>query len=191
MEPADMEHGVSPDPLSQHTEEIWLIQFTRTPSEFTQALCTGPELAGTRNMLADRGFNTRLDSGAKVLVWPDQFSQVLEHIEDNELTLASSHVIISDSLLTDLDMATAGIPSRRNVKKKSKSLFFTWRGPQWYEHQAVIPTSTRRIGRRQKRSRNATQSISRTPKHSRLATDFDDYEGLIGGTDLPETNTDT
>ena len=98
-------------------------------------------------------------------------------------------MIVGNSFLTDLEAATAGIPSRKNVRQKTKSrLLVTLPGSLIPGQSASDPIGPGHPGRNNKRGYNIAQITSRRNKYSRLATEAEDSEGIIGGIDLPDTD---
>merc|ERR1712032_499796 len=108
-------------------DKIMLLSYSRTPSEFREALLRGPELRSVRDDLAKSGLSCTLEpSGAKIFVWPKQYDWVLESLVDLNISLFPSHVIIAESLLSALDASIATLPSRLNVRpKKNRKIDLT------------------------------------------------------------------
>jgi len=89
---------------SDDAEEIYLYPFAITPAEFTRALLEGPELAHVRQALSSSDYECVLpESGAKVFVKPHQYQGVLDAIKKKGCALRPSHVIVSASLLPELE----------------------------------------------------------------------------------------
>lgn len=102
------------------SEDVLLMHYTRSSREFEDTLFNGPDLAGIQQRMNDHGYNYRLESGAKIFVWPQQYEEVVEFVNGKNTVLYTSHVIISRSLIANLEAAIARIPSRKNVKQKAK-----------------------------------------------------------------------
>ena len=168
-------------------EDVWLVQYTRSPSELAQALRTGPELAAIRNEMKYHGYDFTLDSGGKIFVRPEQYDQVLEYVKSLGTILRHSYVIVGDSFFSDLEAATAGIPSRKNVRLRSKSRLPITSPESWSAEQLIRDANPPRLsGRKSKRGQHNAQTTGKRNKFSRLITEANDSEGLIGGVDLPE-----
>lgn len=75
-----------------------LLKFSQSKSWLPAALLEGPELEPEREALAQAGFNAKLPSGAKIFVPPDAFLPVVRHLGMHNLTLKSSHVVVSADL---------------------------------------------------------------------------------------------
>lgn len=101
-------------------EHIFLFPYMRAPEEFKDALLEGPELGWVREQMRAAGQQYMLQpSGAKIFVWPEQYSAVLGALSSKEIQLRSSYVIIAQSLLPSLEASIATIRSKKNVRPKS------------------------------------------------------------------------
>jgi len=62
-----------------------------------------------------------LESGTKVLVWPEYYRQAVGEIRRQGLSLRACDVIIMEDLIPDLEAALQDIPARQKVRVKSRS----------------------------------------------------------------------
>lgn len=100
-------------------EDIFVHTFSRTPQEFTRALLEGKDLRGAREALSNHGYACVLQSGAKVFVLPEQYSLVMQALEQSDTILQPSCVIVTESLIPELEASLASIASRKNVRVKT------------------------------------------------------------------------
>lgn len=108
---------------SSASERVFLYPYQRAPSEFMNALLTGPDLKPIREKMAEAHCPHVLEgSAAKVFVWPHQYSMVLARLSNLDQPLRSSHVIVTESLLPSLEAAVSTIPSLKNVRVKRNSV---------------------------------------------------------------------
>lgn len=104
-------------------EQIFLFPYMRAPKEFKDALLEGPELGWVREQMRASGQEYVLQpSGAKIFVWPGQYSVVIGALSSKEIQLRSSYVIIAQSLLPSLEASIATIRSKKNVRPKNEGI---------------------------------------------------------------------
>jgi len=106
-----------------HEEPVWLYPYMRTPKEFMTALLTGPDFENIRRIMDDSKCPyIHKESGAKIFVWPEHYKTVLEALARSDAKLRSSHIIVAQSFLTNLEKCVARLPSRKNVRVKKDGI---------------------------------------------------------------------
>ena len=60
--------------------QCFLLEFKRTPEAYRQCLANEPTLAACRRCLEAAGYNTQLDTKAKVFLAPDLWPPVLDYL---------------------------------------------------------------------------------------------------------------
>jgi len=104
-------------------DQVFLFPYMRAPKEFKDALLEGLELRFVREKMRDAGQECILQpSGAKVFVWPEQYSIVIDALKSKEIQLRASYVIIAESLLPSLEASIASIQSKKNVRPKKEGI---------------------------------------------------------------------
>lgn len=103
-------------------EQLLLMPYSRTPPAFKDALLNGVDMHRVRESLAGAGHSCVLEpTGAKIFVWPEQYSMALHVLTEQKIDLHPSHVVIVESLLPQLQSCIESVPSRHNVRvKKAK-----------------------------------------------------------------------
>merc|ERR1712080_772960 len=104
-----------------------MIQFSRMPKEFVNALEQGRHLEVVREKMKKAGCPCILSThgGAKVFVWPEQYQTVLHAVGGLSRKLFTSHVIILESLLPRLEDIVAEIPASKEIRKKGSPELLT------------------------------------------------------------------
>lgn len=105
-------------PEAQVGEELLLLDFTRSPEAFRDALLDGPELAETRDALTRHGFDCVLPTGTKVFAHPTQYRACFQAIVGR--SLSHSHVLVVQSLEPLVQAAVGRIRSKEKVRRKSR-----------------------------------------------------------------------
>jgi len=77
-------------------DELYLLEFDRTPNELFEKLGTGVALRSCRQALIDNGHEWRLITGTMVFVHPSQYRYVMQALNKRELK--RSQVVIAKSL---------------------------------------------------------------------------------------------
>jgi len=104
--------------FANEREDVHVYTYSRTPKEFIRALLEGQDLGHVREALANHGYNCVLESGAKVFVKPEQYSVVMQALEQSDIVLRSSCVIVAQTFVPELEASLASIASRKNVRVK-------------------------------------------------------------------------
>ena len=93
--------------------------YSRTPPAFKDALLYGPDLDPIRRSLINAGLSFTFEpSGAKLFVWPEQYTMALDVIAEQDLDLHPSHVLIAKIISPQLQASIDPIASRHNVRVK-------------------------------------------------------------------------
>jgi len=102
-------------------EPVFLFKFTRMPQAFVTALDSSPHFAELRSELDAHGLPYRAQRKARVLVWPGQYQDVMDAINEKNLVLETSSIVILESLMPVLEDMVAQVHSSDNVRVKSGS----------------------------------------------------------------------
>lgn len=106
-----------------YEEPVYVYPYSRTPAEFREVLLQGTELEHVRSDLQKQGYSCILEpSGAKVFVRPEQYAQVVQSLAESSIVLHTSHVIIAQSFIPELEASIANIPTRRKVRVKMRDV---------------------------------------------------------------------
>jgi len=118
----DNDEGVVSDAAEElpQCENIYLLQFSRYPHEWRQALMEGVALRLCRDALLGEGHTCVLTSGAKVFVHPWQYNDVKGAICGMELR--PYHVIVAQSLEHLVEESLVQVPRQLKVKLKSRTV---------------------------------------------------------------------
>lgn len=101
-------------------EHLLLLQFSRCPKAFREALLCGQELRECRLALAKAGFSVELPGGALAFVCPHEYrflQDLASRIEGIKLT--ASHVICSPKFEASILEAVGNLRCRDRTKVKS------------------------------------------------------------------------
>eukprot|EP00435_Cladocopium_sp_Y103_P073330 s78_g43.t1 len=128
---ADAQAAAANAPLSAAILEsrcsptVYLLEFSRSPSSFLEALLNHPALQACADGLAAKVTDVwaeagppLLKSGAKMFVNPEQVPLVLEQIRAEGWQLKPRHVIVNDQYEEAVVEAVSGIRSRDRVVQK-------------------------------------------------------------------------
>lgn len=115
----DAQAAGSSDTSETHTIQVHLLEYSRHPQMLRKALLEGEPLRECRDALLAHGFTPELPSGAKVFVSPLHFEPVVRAVED--MTLKPYHVLATDSFYDLVTATVRGLPSRLQVREKSRS----------------------------------------------------------------------
>lgn len=97
---------------------INVLEFSRHPKAFKDALLDGEALLRCRESLATAGFTVEQTSGAKIFVPPDLFEATVFAIAG--MDLKPWHVVTSDEHLAQVLATVRGLRSRDQVREKSR-----------------------------------------------------------------------
>ncbi len=142
-------------------ERIHVIEFSRHPQEFYNALARGASLKECRQALEKENHDWELQSGAKVFVHPHQYQETLNLIRG--MNLRKQHVVAAESMLWNVMLSIHTLRSRLQVRPKSR-----------YE-LGVVGNGTASSGRRgdeveewlrrEEKRRAAVEAVKRTDKY--------------------------
>lgn len=100
---------------------VWLIEYSRDPKSFHEALASSPVLSGCFRTLEDKGPQQHDVLGpAKAFVRPEQFELVLTFIEFHKPELKPRHVFVSPEFAAELAQCIERIRCKDKVKRKSQ-----------------------------------------------------------------------
>lgn len=102
----------------QPPQRIVLMEFTRNPVEYRNALLNGPELQTCREGMTRAGCAYELPSKAKVFVHPHEYADVMRWRRSQEFDLRICHVVVSQDIKPLVEQAISSIPSRHNVRTR-------------------------------------------------------------------------
>uniref|UniRef100_A0A7S4QN56 Uncharacterized protein n=1 Tax=Alexandrium monilatum TaxID=311494 RepID=A0A7S4QN56_9DINO len=102
---------------SQLPRSIWLLEYSRSPKEFLNALLLSPELAACRDALTRQGLDFKLKGGAKVFVRPEQHRFVVKAAKGRQLK--PRHVIVAEEFEGSLERALQDVG--KGVKTKARA----------------------------------------------------------------------
>ena len=121
-------------------ERIWLLKLNRCPYAVLEALMRGDDLREVRLHLEAYHMQLVIYTGCKVFVWPSQYAQAINalwnYLDYAKIKIQSSHMIVSDSVLPNLEACLRPIPSkhRGNVKSKIELTRCPTTSPLWAFH---------------------------------------------------------
>ena len=98
---------------SQFGDTVHLIKFTRAGNDL-QAAVKDTHLDAVRTVVENAGLQWKLQTGACVLLYPNQYNSVLTALKSFQLW--PHHVLINEAFLPLLLNAIQKLPSRANVK---------------------------------------------------------------------------
>eukprot|EP00928_Gymnodinium_smaydae_P066040 TRINITY_DN49093_c0_g1_i1.p1 TRINITY_DN49093_c0_g1~~TRINITY_DN49093_c0_g1_i1.p1 ORF type:complete len:499 (-),score=73.92 TRINITY_DN49093_c0_g1_i1:217-1713(-) len=112
------------------TLAVLLLEFSRDPQSFHDALQTCPELQDTRDSLVASGFSPDLPSGAKLFVPPELCEVTLEAVRLQGIQLRPRHVLVHSDLESVIikaisvskDHMTTRCKGREKVRCKGRKL---------------------------------------------------------------------
>lgn len=110
-----------PEPLTD-TERIYLLEYTRHPEAFRQALAEGALLQQCRDALEGAGYKWLLGSGAKVFVHPCQYTHTALAIVQDGVHLRPYHVVVCESLLYQVEASLADLPYRQGARVRRQKV---------------------------------------------------------------------
>lgn len=97
---------------------IHLYTFSRSPREYRAALMEGPELEPCRRALSAAGCRPELPQGVKVFVHPEQYAQVVAHIQSHGLELRARHVLVAADFEEQLLEAIGSLSCSLQIRAK-------------------------------------------------------------------------
>ena len=101
---------------SRMTPHVRLLEFSRTPDQFREALEKDPTLAANRGALEAGGFSTALPSGARIYVDPEVFESVRDAVAFERLQ--PRHVVAAEHFVQAILDAVKEIPGKFKVHEK-------------------------------------------------------------------------
>ena len=110
--------------------QCFVLEFKRSPEEYKQCLANEPALAACRQSLKTAGYNTDLDTKAKVFLAPDLWPPVLDFLRNGAHPfcrpddLQFRHVITDEKHRFFLLSALSELSSNLNIKVKREESFF-------------------------------------------------------------------
>ena len=111
-----------------HQEKIWLAKCSRKPKEFESALMFNHDLQHVRQDLQDHGHGI-FCGPVKVFVWAHQYREAIDAFwrvtEEQQIHPITSHIIVSDSVLPNVEACIRSIPSRHSVRLKTGRIELT------------------------------------------------------------------
>lgn len=105
---------------SSDESQILLLEFSRNPEVFRDALEHGEALQECREAMLGAGFQTALPGGAHLFVLPDLVPIALAAISQQGLTLNRRHVIVDQESEAQVMRAVKSLPSRAQVRRKNR-----------------------------------------------------------------------
>eukprot|EP00933_Yihiella_yeosuensis_P081228 TRINITY_DN94791_c0_g1_i1.p1 TRINITY_DN94791_c0_g1~~TRINITY_DN94791_c0_g1_i1.p1 ORF type:complete len:678 (-),score=97.93 TRINITY_DN94791_c0_g1_i1:405-2213(-) len=104
-----------------HNHQIILLEFSRNPKSFFDALNACPKLQACKSALETVGLSSLLpDSGAHIFVSPGTWHAALDAISREDWNLKKRHVIVAEEFEDTVKQAVAHIPSRDQVRLKCR-----------------------------------------------------------------------
>ena len=79
----------------------------------------GQELQHVRQELRDHGHGM-IYNGGEIVIWAERYAEAIDALEEQQLKLKTSNVIVSQSLLPSLEACLLSIPRRHNVRLRRK-----------------------------------------------------------------------
>jgi hypothetical protein len=99
-------------------ESLFLLEFSRTPKSFHEALDKSVILTHCHDAMKSLGLCCKLESGTRLYVMPEQHSETLRAVAD--LKLQSRHVVAFDRFVNAVIQAIDSIESRDQVREKKR-----------------------------------------------------------------------
>lgn len=112
-------------------EALFLISFTRCPSEFRLGLVEGPLLRECREDMAAQGFSCELATGAKIFCEPEYYTAISRAVKDLESTLRPYHVIVTEKFRQLLLQTAKACPRSMKVKVKEDRVIACFGKGRW------------------------------------------------------------
>ena len=109
--------------------QCFLLEFKRSPETYRQCLANEPTLAAAVRCLEDAGYNTQLDTNAKVFLAPDLWPPVLDYLRKGAHSLCRPddlqfrHVITDEKHRIFLLSAVDALRRKWNIKVKREVSF--------------------------------------------------------------------
>jgi len=101
---------------ARHEQEVRILEVTRTPRCFEDALAECLDLEPCRTALEKSGFDWRRDNGVKLFVPPEWYEPIVEHLDVEHYE--ARHIIASDEFVLSVREVIRKLPSRHEVKVK-------------------------------------------------------------------------
>jgi hypothetical protein len=120
-----------PEVSNDDMEALFLISFTRCPSEFRLGLVEGPLLRECRQDMAAAGFSCELDTGAKIFCEPEYYPAISRTVKDLESSLRPYHVIVTEKFRQRLLQTAKACPRSMKVKVKEDRVIACFGKGQW------------------------------------------------------------
>mmetsp|Transcript_55096 Transcript_55096/g.98305 ORF Transcript_55096/g.98305 Transcript_55096/m.98305 type:complete len:679 (+) Transcript_55096:45-2081(+) len=108
--------------------EIVLLDFSRNPKIFQEALHGCPELQACTQCLETASLPSQLESGARIFVGPGIFHAALDAIAREGWDLQKRHVVVAQEFEDVVMLAIAKLPSRAQVRLKGRQTAATLHG---------------------------------------------------------------
>jgi hypothetical protein len=119
------------DVPNDNMEALFLISFTRCPSEFRLGLVEGPLLRECREDMAAAGFSCELATGAKIFCEPGYYAAICRAVKDLESTLRPYHVIVTEKFRQLLLQTAKACPRSMKVKVKEDRVIACFGKGRW------------------------------------------------------------
>lgn len=105
---------------------IVLVEFSRNPRSFNEALENGAELGAVREALQRNGFACTLPCGAHIFVRPEHYQTILGEMQSKtDLTLTRRHVLVAPEFYKFLGKAVSNLRSNEQVRYKKRTVEWT------------------------------------------------------------------
>jgi len=104
---------------SNFGDKVHILQVTRAPNEFRQALHYGRELESVRTQSREAGHSCVLDAGGSIFLYPQQYA-AMQAIVHN-LRLKPHFLVVNEAFLPLVLEAIRSIPSKANVRPRRAS----------------------------------------------------------------------
>lgn len=111
--------GVGGAQVEAALPKLHLLEYSRTPRCFHDALLERKELSECVRLLEASSLASELDGGLKIFVPPELYGMTVSALKSRSERLQSRHVVASDSYVQAVREAIAGIPSKHQVRVKS------------------------------------------------------------------------
>ena len=114
---------------TMENRQFFLLEFKRSPEAYRLCLANEPTLAACRRCLYAAGYNTQLDTRAKVFLHPDHWPSVLDYLAKGVHSLRRPndlqfrHVITDEEHCKALLSALAALPRSENINVKEQASF--------------------------------------------------------------------
>jgi len=148
-----VEAQIPPEVANDDMEALFLISFTRCPSEFRLGLVEGPLLRECRQDMAAAGFSCELATGAKIFCEPEYYPAISRAVKDLESTLRPYHVIVTEKFRQLLLQTAKACPRSMKVKVKEDRVIACFGKGRWIPF-TLSPDKAAKSG--QKIAENAT-----------------------------------